>query len=88
MKKILAELFPSQLTLNWYAKSLIKQVGKKLVGKGNLWAISIKEAIRNNTAAPVIIECIKNGIDANPQMVLNLLGDKLANRILDFNVND
>ena len=83
MKRLLAKLFP-----NWYANYLIKQVGKKLVGKGNLWAISIKEAIRNKTAAPVIIECMKNGIDANPQMVLNLLGDKLANRILDFNVND
>jgi hypothetical protein len=64
---------------------LVLKVQSKLAGEQKqIWAIAIKQGIENKVDNSVIIDTLKSQIEDNYNMVADVLGIKLIDKILNF----
>lgn len=69
---------------NMQAMRIIKDVEMKLAGKENLFALTIKQAIKDNKPYVEIIKTIRESAEDNVTMVVGQIGLYLTKEIANF----
>lgn len=64
---------------------LVLKIQSKLAGEQKqMWAIAIKQGIENKVGNDVIIDTLKSQINDNFNLVADVLGVELTDRIINF----